>query len=386
MSGKRNLYYQRGGNLTRAIRSKKNGKRTKSVMDHKFVIANINPFDARAYGARIPDSSTAPSVPFFFYDNVSLSAAANTSNCTIIRAVPNAMNITAVPAGVPTPTNWQWQAAYGGRNQCTSAASSINVNTACRSVAHGIRITCGNSLTQTSGYVHIGLYSENMASSLATWSGPTQIAHMASLPGYQKLTLASLIERPYIYVNKFTSCSAFEYRAPNEISTSAGNTQGIPNVAFGFMSIYIAVETPAGAAVAGSIQIENVIHQECQQDYAAGGTTRRIDAECPNQPVLDATSVVNTDDNPMVEDNPTSLRDRFNSAASRVCDVLSTEAAEYAMSLVPDEYSTPLRTVRNAACGYTGRRSSSKRVVNRSGRKSLKRSFNKAFRQLRLTN
>ncbi|UYD39143.1 MAG: capsid protein [Wigfec virus K19_259] len=319
---------KRDGNNRKVLRRKlKRGGR----MSSKFVNAQINPFSADVYGVRCPDTNTAPSTALFSYDTYSLLASTNASSvalasCHLFRANSAAF---AVASNGASSSSWTWPAAFGGTTAIAQQATYENTLTGVRVLAHGVRISCPLTLLNTTGYVHVCLYPQNMYDK-TTWSAPTTIASMNSLPGYKRMTLVSLIENPLIVVNKFTSSGAFNYRAPSDDNT--GNSASVHNVSSiggGWMDILIAVEGyPAGAASSTTIPVvaENIIHYEAVSDYSNTQLERRDNAEPANTPIYDAASHVSATEEASFYDNVANVADRVRGAAHAVAETFGYES------------------------------------------------------------
>jgi len=318
---------KRDGNSRRVVRRK---LRRGGRMTSKFVNAQINPFSSDVYGVRCPDTNTAPSTALYSYDAYSCLASTNASSvalasCHMFRANSEAF---AVASNGSTATSWAWPGGFGGTTSIAQQATFESSLTGIRCLAHGVRISCPLTMLSTTGYVHVCLYPQNMYGK-TTWSAPTTIAAMNSLPGYKRMTLVSLIENPLIIVNKFTSSGAFYYRAPGD--ANIGNDPAIHNVSSiggGWMDILVAVEGyPAGAASSTTIPVvaENIIHYEAVSDYSNIQLERRDNAEPANTPVYDAAAHVSATEEASFYDNVANVADRVRGAAHAVAETFGYE-------------------------------------------------------------
>jgi hypothetical protein len=286
---------------------------------HPFAAAQINPFSQKAYGARIPDSNTAPSAAFQTYDEYNLPTIGTNANAAALNVM---LPVTYVmPTGTLTLNGWSWGSGYGTQGSGFSSASSSKLSaveanySAIRPVAHGIRITCPLSLLNATGYLHVCLYADSIFGD-TTWSYPTSISQMTSLPGYVRMTLAELCTKPLIYVNRFLSQDAFTYRDPSDsaetqvVSGTAVKTVNTAAVPYSWMSIMVAVEgAPSGGSSPGivAVVIQSLIHWE--GTMIAGGLDQQKKPEKDNPPVLSSTTNTVTNLPPAFVESSTSTRE-----------------------------------------------------------------------------
>jgi len=177
----------------------------------RFALAQIDPFDTNANGAKIPDSNTMPSISSTDVEQIALAVAADTANAIAFRPHWTYGSVLATP-GAGTVT---WGGAFGTNATNRSKRTAYdNVCEVFRPVAHAVRISSPTAPTAASGFVHIGLSVESMYAE-TTWRFPTSVAQMSGLQFYKRVTLASLTQAPLTIINKWLDDTAFRYGSPN---------------------------------------------------------------------------------------------------------------------------------------------------------------------------
>jgi len=223
----------------------------------KWALAQLDPFDNRCQGAKIPDSNTIPSISNSDVDILSVSSTAVASDLTgrayrpfYTQAVCAATSGAALAWGNFGGVNWSnrsKQAAY------VAAMELI------RPVAHAVRLSCPLAPTSASGFVHIGLSTEGMHESTQAIKYPTTIAEMSGLSNYRRFTLASLTQAPITVINKWLDDTAFKYSASN----AGTGTSGIAmtnQTDYAWATIIIVVE---GAPVSSQVlSVEHLLLSE----------------------------------------------------------------------------------------------------------------------------
>jgi len=255
----------------------------------KFALLQIDPFESRGLGGKIPDSTTVPSLSVTTTEIVNLDLAVGTnSRCWGFTPAVSATIVSATEGA----GSWTWAAAYGGTGSSSKRTDYIAAYELDRPVAHGVRISSGVAPTSATGFVHVAIAYEGYYNQ-ATWPFPTTTAGMAAYAWYKRVPLASLTQTPMTIINKYVDETAFRYRD----STAAAYTNaGIAefHTAGGWGTILIAVEGGAAGQL-NPIQAEWVYHSEAipKNTGVASGTP----AAPMNSTILSGTSqmVANTD-------------------------------------------------------------------------------------------
>lgn len=218
----------------------------------KFALAQIDPFDPRCLGAKIPDSNTMPSLANADTDQVSITSG--TDALTAVAFYPSYQNgvITATnTAGVITWPN----ANFVGRRNATNIINNLE---AIRPVAHAIRLSSSLSSTSATGFVHIGLSVETMTNDTEPANQmplPKTVNDMTGLAHYKRFTLSSLTQSPLTVINKWIDDTAFRYldpRTPVGGGQQASSTfPQLYNLQLGtsWAAIVVMVDGPVSASV-----------------------------------------------------------------------------------------------------------------------------------------
>lgn len=221
----------------------------------RFALGQIDPFDERVLGAKIPDANTTPSSTAVANDEWNLTSdVLQTCNAAAYR--PFLAN-NYVQANPTTGAAWTWPASFSGFGSTRQTAIQNN-NNLIRVCAHGVRIACPVAPTLVTGFVHIGLYAgSNLGKS--TWDLPTSFAQMNQCVWYKRLPLATLTQRPMTIVNKFLDASSTIYHDPNSDGAATGTDVTFQQT--GFCDIIVALEgIPIGTAT--QLGVETIIHVE----------------------------------------------------------------------------------------------------------------------------
>lgn len=176
----------------------------------KFALAQLDPFDPRCQGAKVPDSNTIPSIANVDQDQVSLTTGATAGNLHAVAFFPgyNHSYLTGGPGGT---INWSINGFQSRRN---NAAIANNIE-AIRPVAHAVRISSASAPTSTTGFVHVGLAVESKQTGVAGVPDlPISVNEMTGLPHYKRFTIASLTQSPITVINKWIDETAFRYDTP----------------------------------------------------------------------------------------------------------------------------------------------------------------------------
>lgn len=275
----------------------------------KFALVQADPFEPKFFGAKIPDSSTIPSIPTPVQYNYSLNTDAatqpNWAHCWAFYPTVQSANIRA---GSVSTSTWSWAAATSTTNAPVATTFQQQFE-AFRSTAHAIRLSCPLAPTSTTGFVHIALATETMYTSATTTTAQfTQLAaNLSDMSGYtfyKRVTLASLTQSPLTLINKWTDETAFRYSSPlaSPQSADGGGTNNTSanqfQIPLSWGTLLVAVEGASSVTTPGSftpLQAEIVLHTENipQKTSALIGST----AAAYSSGVLNAVSqaVANTD-------------------------------------------------------------------------------------------
>jgi len=176
----------------------------------KFALAQLDPFDPRCQGAKVPDSNTIPSIANVDQDQVSLTTGATAGNLHAIAFFPG-YSYSYLTGGPGAVINWSINGFQSRRN---NSAIANNIE-AIRPVAHAVRISSASAPTSTTGFVHVGLAVESKQTSLGGVPDlPNSVNEMTGLPHYKRFTIASLTQSPITVINKWIDETAFRYDSP----------------------------------------------------------------------------------------------------------------------------------------------------------------------------
>lgn len=178
----------------------------------KFALAQLDPFEERCIGAKVPDSNTMPSLAHGDVDQIPLPPPTAANNLVAIAFNPSYVSARIV-ATQSSSTAVVWDGSFNTRRNFTKMAANIE---AYRPVAHAIRLSCGLSPTATTGFVHMGICVENRINNDSTANipnYPVNVDQMTGLAHYRRITLASLTQSPITALNKWIDDAGFSYDA-----------------------------------------------------------------------------------------------------------------------------------------------------------------------------
>jgi len=293
----------------------------------KFILAQADPFDTKCFGAKIPDSSTLPSVSLVDTETQALTLV-TTSNAKCYAFLPQ-YTVAGVEATELNPVQWSWPAAFAGsfnRGKRTNYVASYELD---RPVAHAVRISSSVAPTTATGFVHVAIdFQSNLGET--TWSWPTTPSAMSGCQFYRRVTLASLTQSPLTIINKFTDETAWRYQSANSAATVAQLT-GTAN------SFQIMGSRSWGALLVafegtGSTNPLNVEHILLTESIPTTGSIITGTTAAPSQPSIlaGAGHMSATADFAHTEDQqPSYINQALNAAAAGVAaagDVVMSEA------------------------------------------------------------
>jgi len=271
----------------------------------KFILAQADPFEPKSYGGKIPDSSTIPSISTPIQYNLTLSSSSET------QSKPNGAHAWAfMPCATKcnkrsnslSTSSWTWDGASNDPTSIPNLAGFVNQFEATRTIAHGIRLTCPQAPTTTTGFVHIALATETYANGTAAtlsnvWDNlATSLQEMSQYTFYKRVTLASLTQSPITLINKWTDETAFRYSSPTvdfgRSSVTADAASSVFHIPLNWGILLVAVEAANTGTGSGTVinplTAEVIWHTENipNKTSTVVGTTA-----APSQPeVLSATS------------------------------------------------------------------------------------------------
>jgi len=224
----------------------------------KFLLAQGDPFEPRALGCKIPDSSTQPSVPIACQElsggPVVTVPATDVSAIAYLPGLSNSI-LQATSGG----GSWTWPVLFTGSNwnKRTDVVAAVE---AARPVAHGLRISSNTAPTSATGYVHLALAIETINNGVTTWPYATSIAQMSGYSWYKRVTLASLTQTPLTIINKYVDETAFRYLGIDGPVAALGANANTFHIPLSWGALLIAVE---GVPSTQPVQVEMMLHLEC---------------------------------------------------------------------------------------------------------------------------
>lgn len=324
----------------------------KSGKLHPFALGQINPFHDNVFGVKIPDLNSIPSESFYQIDNVAFTTDA-VNGVTSAAFFPGA-NTFMASGGAAGPDSWTFGAAYGGINARSDQADIVSHYNTVRSVAHGLKLSCPLSVTVATGYVHVCLYAMSTFNQ-ATWELPVSVSQMMKLPGYKRITLSELTQRPFIVVNKFVDETAFKYTDVDSDEFSSANKHEF-HIPRGWCGVLIAV---TGAGVSQKcLEVVDILHSEGLRRLTSTNSNHQDSAEPSNPEALRTASILG-------------------SSGSNVSQEPQSDAEQE--SMVFSALNTAMNFVRNSRAASDLASAAANAAVNHIGRRvtrGLARGFN----------
>jgi len=244
-----------------------------------YALAHVDPFDDRCRGIKIPDANTMPSVGLTISQETTMICDGTNANAHVFVPSPGVFEVTATRKNLGS-NFWGWATAstdYVLPAACQNPSNKLAAITAgydlVRTVAHGVRLSCGLSPTTVTGFAHISISSRPMLANYADDFFPKNIAEMSESTWYKRVPLATLTQRPLTVVNKILDTTATTYASPRRafVSEGAGALEVYQSIGSspgsfdrdslnGFANIVIAVEgAPSGSS---PLVIETIMHLE----------------------------------------------------------------------------------------------------------------------------
>lgn len=229
--------YSRGriGNpLRRGNVAQANKAQPDLTSSQKFMFAQLDPFDTKSSGAKIPDSNMMPSITNTDTDVITFSSTATASNINAIAFRPAyASAVITGTAGATVGWGANFTANVATRGKAIQYAGQIELT---RPVAHAIRVTSPVAPTAATGFIHLGISTESFRNK-TTWELPTTVAAMANLQFYRRVTLASLTQTPLTMINKWIDDTAFRYSDPGTQAGSASDNEFQTDLSWGILVV-----------------------------------------------------------------------------------------------------------------------------------------------------
>jgi len=202
-------------------------RNTQPMQMDPYVLATVNPFHTDAAGARIPDDSMFPSVPYNATTRINLTTNANGALAFAVTPAFKQSVFVAAPANVSASgvTNWA-----GGSATTITNYSAVNTSfDLARQVAWGVRIVATSALTNTAGTIYAAYVPNYYKNSILPVDWPTTPDQIVSLPWSDIYPVMELNTEPVIYPAKRIDPGSLRYRSieypassPNQIETSDG--------------------------------------------------------------------------------------------------------------------------------------------------------------------
>lgn len=260
----------------------------------KFALAQLDPFEPKCLGAKVPDTNTMPSIANADTDQVTLPGPATTGNLIAIAFNPSYYS-SVLAATEVSSSAVAWGTTFSQRRNYSNVVASVE---AIRAVAHAVRMVSPLAPTSTTGFVHVGIAVESRVNSSAGTAPdyPTTVNQMTGLAHYKRFTLASLTQSPVTIINKWIDESAFRYDDPRTQYAFAGSASTTNPTTFQFQSswgtLIVMVEGQPSTATT-PISFEHLLLTEClpRKDAWVLGTQA-----APNSPgTMSAVSVMTSE-------------------------------------------------------------------------------------------
>lgn len=263
-------------------RKAKTPQKTKTVP--RYVLSQVDPFNERSFGVKVPDSNTADSSTAFSRNDYSLSTPASGGAGVIFRSSPHAYLVGPTTA---TQTAWTWPAAFANSVPVSNLTNLQAAFAAVRTVSFGIQISTRMSYTAAAGIVHVALLPDMV--NLTTWDYPATTSILGYAPFHVKIPMTEIVENGYTVTSRFTDATAHKYMDTG--STDIG-TYNASNPTPGWNAIMVWVEgAPASSVV---LDIEYIAHYECLSPSTSTAGIIASSPAVPHSPaVMSAVSYLN---------------------------------------------------------------------------------------------
>jgi len=230
----------------------------------KFALAQLDPFESRAVGAKIPDSNTMPSIANTDADSVRMTVPAASGNLLATAFKPGYTESYLHALDNNGALSVAWTGTWNGRRNLGSVTSTIE---AIRPVAHAVRISSPLAPTTASGFVHMGIAVESRRShrTAAGPDYPTTPEEMSGLQHYRRVTVASLTQSPITIINKWLDETGFRYEDPRVVNNYVSSAGTVYTSQLNFDTSWgvLIVMVEGNNQVASPLSFEHLLMSEC---------------------------------------------------------------------------------------------------------------------------
>lgn len=234
-----------------------------------YSLAQIDPFEDRVIGVKIPDANTVPSAPLCCLNELTITTSASGLACSAFLAHPSIEQVVGIGSSGATwsfPITWT-----DASNVADPKIASIRTNyTALRPVAHGIRLMSPLAPTTATGYVHIAIQPIDSfgANGFNGCNGiPKSLSDLSGLGWYRRFPLAAFTQKTMTVVNKFLDDTSQRYTSAQLTQAGYGQVSGTTqtnNATFqlglDWCAIFIAVDSAPNST--NVLTAEYVLHME----------------------------------------------------------------------------------------------------------------------------
>lgn len=255
----------------------------------KYALSQIDPFDDRVLGVKIPDANSVPSSSLCLQAEYPITTAALQTLAGNMY-LPD-LNHEVVPATYASASTWTWAADYTTGTSADAKAATVKTSyTALRTVAHGVRLSSSLSINAAKGYVHIAVQPIDIYNS-SGWNTASQIpkslTDLANLSWYRRYPISSLTQRSIVITNKFLDDTSQRYHSAQQggIGSATSLPQLNNSLQWNWCAIFVFVEGVDAAST--PIDVEVILHNEGIP--SPGGLVQATAAEPSDPQELDNT-------------------------------------------------------------------------------------------------
>lgn len=234
--------------------NKKQPKGRENIRADKFLLANLEPFDDQAFGAKVPDSSTYPTLALH---SSCYTVLANTAGGFAAMAFyPSLAQMLYAPGTIAATLVWAAGTSYSG----TDYATLGSVMSQYRVVGGGLKIRCIESMTAAKGTLTICHAPWDISGAVTGISQfPTTRSTMLKMPLADQYSVASITTTPVFVPFRRTDAGSERYRYQDYPASASPYAETAP----GWAAIILFAEGVT-ASISG-IEVEVVLHIEAIQ-------------------------------------------------------------------------------------------------------------------------